>query len=197
MCTKSRYEAPQARPFVRLLIFPKGDIPMHLDNLKHLYIHELNDLYSAEDQIVEALPKMAQATSDDRLKNSFLKHLEVSKHQKRRLEEIFDQLGEKPKMSKCEGMKGIIKEGESFIKKDKSIFRGDIDKDVLNAALISSAQRVEHYEISGYGTARTYADRLGYPEQAALLQQTLDEEVHTDKELTELAETSINIKAQM
>ena len=170
---------------------------MHLDNLKHLYIHELNDLYSAEDQIVEALPKMAEATSDDRLKNAFLKHLEVSKHQKRRLEEIFDQLGETPKMSKCEGMKGIIKEGESFIKKDKSIFRGDIDKDVLDAALISSAQRVEHYEISGYGTARTYADRLGYPEQAALLQQSLDEEVHTDKQLTELAESSINMKAQM
>ncbi|KJS33524.1 MAG: hypothetical protein VR64_01785 [Desulfatitalea sp. BRH_c12] len=168
---------------------------MKLDNLKQLYIHELNDLYSAENQILEALPKMVEATDDSRLKNAFMKHLELTKHQVRRLEEIFDQLGEKAESSKCEGMKGIIKEGESFIKKDKSFFRGDIDNDVLDAALIASAQRVEHYEISGYGTARTYAKHLGYTEQASLLQQTLDEESRTDRELTELAESSVNIKA--
>ncbi|RJQ87518.1 MAG: ferritin-like domain-containing protein [Desulfobacteraceae bacterium] len=169
---------------------------MQLDNLKQLYVHELQDLYSAENQITDALPKMADATKDERLRSAFLKHLEVTKHQKRRLEEIFDQLGEKPASSSCEGMQGIIKEGESFIKKEKSFFRGDIDSDVLDAALIASAQRVEHYEMSGYGTARTYAERLGYPEQASLLQQTLDEEVSTDRELTQLAESSINIKAQ-
>jgi ferritin-like metal-binding protein YciE len=112
-----------------------------------------------------------------------------------RLEKIFAQLGESPDNGKCEGMRGIIKEGESFVKKEKSFLRGDIDDDVLDAALIASAQRVEHYEISAYGTARTYARQLGFNEQADLLQQTLDEEIHTDKELTELAESSINIRA--
>ena len=169
---------------------------MQLDTLKDLYIHELKDLYSAESQIEDALPKMADATHDHTVKNAFLQHLEVTRHQKDRLEQIFSKLGQKPDSTKCEGIKGIIKEGESFIKKDKSIFRSDVDDDVLDAALISSAQRVEHYEIAGYGTARTYADRLGFPDHAALLQQTLDEEMSTDRELTSLAETSVNIKAQ-
>jgi ferritin-like metal-binding protein YciE len=169
---------------------------MQLENLKDLYIHGLKDLYSAEGQIVEALPKMAEATKDDRLKSAFLQHLEVTKHQKRRLEEIFNQLGQKPDSSKCEGMNGLIKEGETFIKNEESFFRGNVDSEVLDAALIASAQRVEHYEISAYGTARAYAERLGFSEHASLLQQTLDEEVKTDKELTELAESSINIKAR-
>ena len=169
---------------------------MQLDTLKDLYIHELKDLYSAESQIEDALPKMADATHDQMVKNAFLQHLEVTRHQKDRLEQIFSKLDHKPDGTKCEGIKGIIKEGESFIKKDKSIFRSDVDDDVLDAALISSAQRVEHYEIAGYGTARTYADRLGFPDHAALLQQTLDEEISTDRELTSLAETSVNIKAQ-
>ncbi len=168
---------------------------MQLDNLKQLYIHELHDLYSAESQIVDALPKMADACKDSRLKNAFMQHLEVTKNQKHRLEKIFDQLGVKTDGEKCEGIKGIINEGESFIKKDKSFFRSDIDDDVLDAALIAGAQRVEHYEISGYGTARTYAEHLGFSEQADLLQQTLDEEVETDRELTELAASSLNIKA--
>lgn len=168
---------------------------MELNNLKQLYVHELEDLYSAENQIVDALPKMADATKDSRLKSAFHQHLELTKKQKGRLENIFSQLGHKPDKSKCEGMRGIIKEGESFIKKDKSFFRGDVDDDVLDAALIAAAQRVEHYEISGYGTARAYAERLGFPEQAQLLQQTLDEEVRTDHELTALAESAINVKA--
>jgi ferritin-like metal-binding protein YciE len=168
---------------------------MQLDNLKQLYVHELQDLYSAEGQIVDALLKMADATRDQRLKNAFMEHLEVTKNQKRRLEQIFNLLGETAESSKCEGINGIIKEGESYIKKDKSWFRGDIDDNVLDAALIASAQRVEHYEISAYGTARSWAEHLGYTDQARLLQQTLDEEVETDRELTALATSSLNIQA--
>lgn len=168
---------------------------MQLDNLKDLYVHELHDLYSAENQIIEALPKMADVTTDQRLKNAFLHHLEVTRHQKERLEQIFNQLNEKPSNSKCEGMNGIIKEGESFVKKEKSWFRDDIEDNVLDAALIASAQRVEHYEIAGYGTAAAYANHLGFTDHAALLHQTLDEERETDRELTQLAESTINIKA--
>ncbi len=168
---------------------------MAISNLRELYIYELQDLYSAESQIIDALPKMVEATDDAMLKRAFEKHLEVTKEQKKRLERIFSQLNENPGNGTCEGIRGIIKEGESFIKKEKSFFREDIDKDVLNAALIGSAQRVEHYEISAYGTARTYANRLGLPEQAALLQKTLEEEVEADRELTNIAETSINAEA--
>lgn len=168
---------------------------MQLDNLKQLYVHELQDLYSAENQIVNALPKMAEVTSDQRLKNAFLHHLEVTQNQKKRLEQIFNDLKESPTDSTCEGMKGIIKEGETFVKKEKSWFRGDIEENVLDAALIASAQRVEHYEIAGYGTARAYANQLGFNEHAELLQQTLQEEEETDRELTQLAESTINVKA--
>ncbi len=168
---------------------------MQLNNLKDLYIHELHDLYSAENQIADALPKMAEAAKNHRLKNAFNRHLELTRQQRSRLEQIFSQLGEKPESSKCEGIAGIIKEGESLIKKEKSFFRGDVDDDVLDAALIAAAQRVEHYEISAYGTARTYADRLGFQDQAALLQHTLKEESETDRELTQLAESHINIEA--
>ncbi len=168
---------------------------MAISNLKELYIHELQDLYSAESQIIDALPKMAEATDDAELKRAFLKHLEVTKEQKNRLETIFSELNEKPVGMTCKGMQGIIEEGEEMIKKDQSFFREDIDKDVLNAALIGSAQRVEHYEISAYGTAKAHADRLGMHNHAALLQQTLDEEVETDRELTSIAETSVNAEA--
>ncbi len=168
---------------------------MQLNNLKQLYVHELQDLYSAESQIVEALPKMAEVTSDQRLKKAFLHHLEVTHNQKKRLDRIFNELNEEPSSSTCEGMKGIIKEGESFVKKEKSWFRGDIEDNVLDAALIASAQRVEHYEIASYGTACAYANQLGFTDHAALLQQTLEEEKETDRELTQLAESTINIKA--
>jgi ferritin-like metal-binding protein YciE len=168
---------------------------MQMNSLKDLYLHELKDLYSAESQIAEALPKMAEASKNQILRDAFSRHLEVTRHQKNRLEQIFQKLGERPEASKCEGIKGIIKEGESMIKQDKSIFRSNVDDDVLDAALIAAAQRVEHYEISAYGTVRAYAERLGFPEQAALLQQTLDEESATDRELTQLAESFINIEA--
>lgn len=167
-----------------------------ISNLKELYIHELQDLHSAESQIIDALPKMAEATDDTMLKRAFQKHLDVTKEQKRRLETIFSQLNERPDNVTCEGMKGIIKEGETIIRKETSIFGEGIDKDVLNAALIGSAQRVEHYEISAYGTAKSYAKILGLPQQAELLQKTLDEEVETDRELTGLAENAINVEAR-
>ncbi len=168
---------------------------MQLNNLKELYVHELQDLYSAENQIIDALPKMADVTKDQRLKDAFLHHLEVTRHQKDRLEQIFSELNEKPSNSKCEGMNGIIKEGETFVKKEKSWFRGDIEDNVLDAALISSAQRVEHYEMAGYGTVVAYANQLGFTDQASLLNQTLKEEEETDHELTHLAETTINVQA--
>lgn len=168
---------------------------MKLNNLKQLYVHELQDLYSAENQIVDALPKMADVTHDRRLKSAFLHHLEVTRNQQKRLEQIFNELDEAPASSTCEGMNGIIKEGETFIKKEKSWFRGDIEDTVLDAALIASAQRVEHYEIAGYGTACAYADQLGFGDHAALLRQTLREEEETDRELTELAESTINVRA--
>lgn len=168
---------------------------MAISNLRDLYIHELQDLYSAESQIIEALPKMAEATYDLMLKRAFERHLEVTKEQRRRLEKIFSQLQEKPDKVTCEGMEGIIKEGETFIKKEKSFFREDIDSHVLNAALISSAQRVEHYEISAYGTAKSYARLLGLPEHVELLKQSLDEEIETDRELTSIAESTINAEA--
>jgi len=167
-----------------------------MKSLKDLYIHELHDLYSAESQIIEALPKMADEARDSRVKGAFMEHLEQTKQQRSRLDRIFDELGEKAKKTSCEGMEGIIKEGESLIKKDKSWFSGDIDDDVMDAALIANAQRVEHYEISGYGTAATYANQLGFTSQASLLRQTLDEENETDRKLTDLAKSSINIQAK-
>ncbi len=168
---------------------------MQLDNLKELYVHELQDLYSSENQIIDALPKMADVTHDQRLKDAFLHHLEVTRNQKDRLEQIFSELNEKPSNSKCEGMNGIIKEGETFIKKEKSWFRGDIEDNVLDAALIAGAQRVEHYEMAGYGTAVAYANQLGFNDHASLLHKTLDEEEETDRELTQLAESTINVQA--
>ncbi len=168
---------------------------MAINDLKELYIHELQDLFSAENQIIDALPKMAEATSDVTLKRAFEKHLQVTKEQKKRLETIFSQLNEEPESETCEGMEGLLEEGENMISKEKSFFGEGIDKDVLNAALIGSAQRVEHYEISAYGTAKAHANFLGFADQASLLQQTLNEEVETDRELTRIAETSINSEA--
>jgi ferritin-like metal-binding protein YciE len=168
---------------------------MQMENLKDLYIHELRDLYSAESQILDALPKMADACKDTKLKDAFIEHLEVTKRQKSRLDEIFSALDTEADNMSCEGIKGIIKEGETLIKKDKSIFRGNVDDDVMDAALISSAQRVEHYEISGYGTVIAFAERLGFSDHASKLRQTLDEEKETDKRLTRLAESGINVQA--
>jgi ferritin-like metal-binding protein YciE len=158
--------------------------------MQDLYLHELQDIYSAENQILEALPKMAKAADSEDLTFAFEEHLTMTKEQVRRLETIFDDLGQKPGDDKCKGMEGLIKEGEELLEEDA-------DPDVRDAALIAAAQRVEHYEIAAYGTARTYARQLGFDKHAEILQRTLDEEGETDKKLTALAESRINREAQV
>jgi ferritin-like metal-binding protein YciE len=161
-----------------------------LSTLQDLYLHELKDLYSAENQILKALPKMAQATSNDKLRSAFEEHVEVTREHVRRLDTIFDELRQDPKGIHCKGMAGLIEEGEE-------ILHEDADPAVRDAALIAAAQRVEHYEIAAYGTARTYADQLGLDDHAKLLDRTLNEEGETDKKLTRLAEQRINRKAEL
>jgi len=161
---------------------------MELNTLRDLYIDELKDLWSAEKQLVKALPKMAKAANDPELSKAFMTHLRQTEQQVKRLEQVFDDLGESPRGKKCIGMEGLIEEGQELIKERP-------DPDVLDAGLIAKAQHIEHYEIAGYGTVRTYAQLLGADRQAQLLQQTLDEEGQTDKLLTQLAEGSINIEA--
>ena len=161
---------------------------MKLDSLKKLYIEELRDLYHAEGQLVKALPKMAKAASSPQLRSGFEEHLEQTKGHVQRLEQIFEKLGVSPKGKTCKAMQGLVEEGEELLKEDS-------DPSVLDAGLISAAQRVEHYEIAGYGTVRAYARSLGEEEAARLLQQTLDEEGETDKKLTRLAESLINAEA--
>ena len=162
---------------------------MELKTLEDLYVEELKDLYSAENQILKALPKMIKAATHTKLKRAFTAHERQTRQHAKRLERICRELGKSPKGKKCEGMEGLIKEGASLIKERP-------DKDVLDAGLIAAAQHVEHYEMAGYGCVRTYARLLGYESQAQLLQQTLDEEGDTDKLLTVLAESSINIDAE-
>jgi ferritin-like metal-binding protein YciE len=163
---------------------------MELDTLKDLYVDELKDLYSAEKQLVKALPKMAKAANDPELQQAFRTHLRETTQHVQRLEQICQELGVSPRGKKCVGMEGLIEEGNELIKEDP-------DPDVLDAGLISKAQHVEHYEMAGYGTVRTYARTLGFESQAELLQQTLDEEGRTDHLLTELAESGINIEAEV
>ena len=159
-----------------------------INSLEELFLMEIGDLYDAEKRLVDALPKMAEAAGSPTLKQAFTDHLMQTKRQVSRLEQIFTQLDQPINRETCEAMKGLIKEGAEII--DASG-----DPDVKDAALIGAAQRVEHYEIAGYGTARTFAQHLGRSEAARLLQTTLEEEEATDKKLTELAEQSINIKA--
>jgi ferritin-like metal-binding protein YciE len=156
----------------------------HLSNLNDLLVHELQDLYSAEQQLVTALPKMARAASSNELRDAFNHHLDQTRTHVSRLDEIFSMLNIQTNGKECEGMKGLIKEGESVIE-------AMADNDVKDAALISAAQRVEHYEIAGYGSARTFAEKLGYNEAADILQDTLDEEGQADKKLTKIAEGSM------
>ena len=162
---------------------------MQLSNLNDVFEHGLKDLYSAEKQLVEALPKMAEAASNDKLKKAFEKHLEVTKEQLKRVEEIGKELGKTVTGHTCEGMKGIIKEGESIVKDGK---KGH----ALDAALIGAAQRVEHYEIVAYGTAVAHVEELGHKDAAKKLQKTLDEESKANELLTDLAESTINQKAE-
>jgi ferritin-like metal-binding protein YciE len=163
-------------------------MPRERETLQKLYLEQLRDLHSAEEQILEALPKMAEKAKHPELKRAFQQHNQQTEQQLQRLEQLFQQLGEKAGGHTCKGMKGLIAEGEETMTEFK-------DSDVLDAALIASAQRVEHYEMAGYGCARTYAHLLGMDEQASVLQRTLDEEGETDHKLTELAETVINIDA--
>jgi len=162
---------------------------MELDTLKDLYILELKDLYSAEKQLTKALPKMAKAATDKQLQQAFRNHLRETAEHVARLERICKDLGVSPRGKKCVGMEGLIEEGNELIQEKP-------DEGVLDAGLISKAQHVEHYEMAGYGTVRTYARQLGYDDQAELLQQTLDEEGKADHLLTALAESGINVEAQ-
>lgn len=161
---------------------------MRLNSLHDLYVHELKDLYSAEQQIIKSLPKMARTAASTEVRNAFQEHLETTRRQVERLERIFQRLDVQPKGSACKGMQGIIEEGEEVI-------RAGGDERVGDAALIAAAQRVEHYEIAGYGTVRTYARQLGYDEDARLLQETLNEEGQIDKKLTGIAESRVNVEA--
>jgi ferritin-like metal-binding protein YciE len=162
---------------------------MKLNSLRDLFVHELKDLYSAEKQILKALPKMAKAATNDELKAAFEEHLEITENQVARLEEIFENLGESPKGEKCVAMEGLIEEGQKLLKED-------IKPAVLDAALIASAQRIEHYEIAGYGCCRTFAELLDEDEAVDLLQETLDEEKEADERLTEVAEGMVNEDAE-
>jgi ferritin-like metal-binding protein YciE len=167
--------------------FTRGDT-MKMESLKDLYLEQLRDLYDAETQLIDALPKMAEAATSPDLKKGFNDHLNQTRDHVTRLERIFSALGEKPKGQTCQAMKGLVKEGEEMIKA-----KGD--PEVIDAGLIAAAQRVEHYEIAAYGTVRTYAESLGAAEAAQLLETTLKEEKETDFKLTHLAKTHINAEA--
>ncbi len=162
---------------------------MKLNSLHDLYLMELKDLYNGEQQIIKALPTMAENANSPELRSAFEQHLEQTRTHVDRLEQIFRKLDETPKGQKCKGLSGIIDEGEDMMDEDAP-------PSVADAALISAAQRVEHYEIAAYGTVRTYARHLGFEDQAQLLDQTLREESETDKKLTSLAESYINEEAK-
>ena len=160
-----------------------------METLRDLYVDELKDLYSAENQILKGLPRMIKAASHPKLKKAFTLHEKQTRQQVARLEKVFKALGESPKGKKCVGMEGLVEEVKEMLKEKP-------DKDVLDAGLIAKAQHIEHYEMAGYGCVRTYARTLGFEAQADLLQQTLDEEGEADHLLTDIAETSINIEAE-
>ena len=158
------------------------------ESLQDIYVEQLQDLYSAEQQILKALPKLADAASHDELRIAFQEHEVTTRKHVERLDRIFSQLGEQAGGHKCKGMEGLIAEGDELLEEHKG-------SDALDAAMIAAAQRVEHYEIAGYGSVRTFAHMLGLGDQADLLQQTLDEEGQTDKRLTALAERVVNLDA--
>jgi len=161
---------------------------MQLKSLEDLLQHELKDLYSAETQLVKALPKMAKAATNEQLRADIEEHLEQTKVHVTRLEEIAEQLDLTLRGHKCKAMESLIEEGSDLVSEDG-------EPSVLDAGIIGSAQRVEHYEIAAYGTAATLAQTLGHDEVAALLNETLAEEKETDKKLTELAESTVNVEA--
>jgi ferritin-like metal-binding protein YciE len=158
---------------------------MSLDSLEKLFLEELKDVYNAEKQLVRALPRMAKAAESPELQQAFTKHTKETEGQIQRLEKVFQQLGQSARGKTCKGMQGLVEEGKEVMEKEG-------EGPVIDAALIASAQRVEHYEIAAYGCLRTYAQLLGLDQAVQLLQQTLEEEEATDKILTELGESGIN-----
>ena len=161
---------------------------MKLENLQQLFVKELRDLYDAEDQITQALPKLIDAAHNPQLKSALQEHLQVTRQQISRLDQIFQKLNQKATGETCKGMKGVIKEGDEIVSAGG-------DPSTVDAGIISAAQRVEHYEMAGYGTVRTYAQLLGQQEMARLLQQTLNEEEEADQKLTQIA-SSVNVEAR-
>jgi ferritin-like metal-binding protein YciE len=161
---------------------------MKLDTLEKLYVDELRDIYNAENQLLKALPKMAKGASSPDLKNAFETHLRQTESHVERLEQIFADLDESPKGKTCRAMKGLIEEGSEILKEDG-------EESVLDAGIIVAAQKVEHYEMAAYGSARTFARLLGQEKAAELLQSTLDEESETNESLNQLAESMVNPEA--
>ena len=162
---------------------------MKLNNLRDLYVEQLRDLYDAEKQLTKALPKMAKAATSPKLKEAFQNHLRETEGHVKRLEQVFGTLDMAPRGKKCKAMQGLVEEGSEMMEENA-------EPEVMDAGLIAAAQRVEHYEMAGYGTVRTYAQTLGEKQAATLLQQTLDEEKHADELLSQIAESTINIQAQ-
>lgn len=160
-----------------------------MKNLKDLFEHQLKDLYSAESQLIKALPKMQKKANDEKLKKAIEKHLEETKEHKERIKEVCEELGIKPTGEECKAMKGLIEEAEHFLEEDA-------EEEVRDAGIIAEAQRVEHYEISGYGTVIRFAKELGHDKIAKKLQKTLDEEYKTDQDLNKMAEGRLNKKAK-
>jgi ferritin-like metal-binding protein YciE len=159
------------------------------NSLRDLFVNQIEDLYDAENRLTKALPKMAEAASSSQLKQAFQTHLTETEGHVSRLQTIFNEINVDPKRETCEAMKGLISEGETMI-------GAKGDPDVKDAALIAAAQRVEHYEMSGYGTARSFAQRLGLTQAVSLLQQTLNEEKAADEKLNQIAESAVNVHAQ-
>ena len=161
-----------------------------LTSLDELYVHLLKDLYSAENQLIKALPKMAKAAASSDLRTAFEAHLKETKNQSERIERIFSERGDgSPRGKKCAGMEGLIEEG-------KEIMQENMEEQVMDAGLIAAAQKVEHYEIASYGTARAWAQQMGYDRDADLLQKSLDEESTANEKLTQIAESHVNVQAR-
>ena len=159
-------------------------------DLEKLFIEQLKDIYSAETQLVSALPKMAKAASTPDLQQAFNMHLDETRNHVQRLEQLFDGINSSPRGKKCKGMEGLIEEGNELIQE-----KAQYDADTLDAGLIAAAQKVEHYEISSYGTVRAFAEQLGRQDAIKLLNQTLDEEYSADRKLTSIAERMVNKQA--
>lgn len=161
---------------------------MQMSNLQDLLVDNLKDLYSAETQMLKALPKVAKKVDNEQLREALTMHVKETEQQVKRLEQVLGQMGEKPGGKKCQGMQGLLEE-------NKEMMQEDAEPDVMDAGLIVGCQKAEHYEIAGYGSAVTFAKLLGNDEAARLLAQSLDEEERTDKKLTQIAESSINLEA--